>query len=104
MSRPLSVVVVFFAALFRLQAAPGVPAGFAFQYREGLLWIKVSTPQSARPLNFLLDSGAEVSVIALATAERLGLALHEPVSVKSVESSMTGFRTQGLRATANGVA
>ena len=104
MSCRLLAVVIFVAALFRLQAAPTVLAEFPFQFREGLLWVEVSTPQSAKPLNFLLDSGAEVSVINLTTARRLGLSLAEPVSVRSVQSSMTGFRTEGLGANANGVA
>lgn len=97
-------IVTFVAALFRAQAGSTVLAEFPFQFREGLLWVEVSTPLSAKPLNFLLDSGAEVSVLNLTTARRLGLALNEPVSVRSVQSSLTGFWTEGLAANANGVA
>ena len=41
---------------------------------------------------------------SIATAKRLGLSFDEPVRVRSVESTMTGFWTQGLSATANGMA
>jgi hypothetical protein len=27
-----------------------------FEFKEGLLWVKVTVPESAQPLNFLLDS------------------------------------------------
>src|SRR6266853_543923 len=73
--RRLLAVTIFVAALFRLQAAPVTLAEFPFQYREGLLWIEVNIPQSEEPLNFLLDTGAEVSVINLNTARRIGLKL-----------------------------
>ncbi|MBU6411288.1 MAG: retropepsin-like domain-containing protein [Verrucomicrobia bacterium] len=96
--------MIFVAALFQSQAASTILAEFPFQFREGLLWVEVSTPQSAKPLNFLLDSGAEVSVINLTTAKQLGLSLAEPVSVRSVQSSMTGFWAEGLAVNANGVA
>ncbi len=100
----LFAVVVFVAALLRLQAAETTLAEFPFQFREGLLWVEVATPESAKPLNFLLDTGAEVSVINLTTAKRLGLKLAPKVKVRGVHTSMTGYWPQTLSATANGVA
>ena len=42
---------------------------FPIQFREGLLWVLVQTAESPKPLTFLLDTGAEVSVINLDTAK-----------------------------------
>jgi hypothetical protein len=61
-------------------------------------------PQSAKPLNFLLDSGAGVSVINLPTTKCLGIKLGQRVDVRGVGSSARGFWPQRLSATVNGVA
>ena len=81
MRRRLVAIVILAAALLRVQAAPDTHGEFSFQFREGLLWVEVTTPKSARPLNFLLDTGAEISVINLDTAKQLGCALGAKVSV-----------------------
>jgi len=77
---------------------------FPFEHRGGLIWLKVSVPQSAEPLNFLLDSGAGVSVVNLWTARRLGVKLGQCVDVRGVGSSAEGFWPQRLKATAGPVA
>jgi hypothetical protein len=100
----LSAIVIFVAAILRLQAAPTALAEFPYQLREGLLWVEVTTTESVKPLNFLLDTGAEVSVINLTTAKRLGLALAPKVKVRGVHASMTGYWPQTVSATASGVA
>lgn len=79
------------AALFQSQAAPVTLAEFPFKYREGMLWIEVTIPQSDQTLNFLLDTGAGVSVINLNTAKRIGLKLGQEVTVRGVETSLTGY-------------
>jgi hypothetical protein len=76
---------------------------FPFQLREGFIWVKVRVAGSAAPCNFLLDSGACVSVINLGTAERLGLKRGKRVSVQGVGSSTEGFWPQHLSAMAGGV-
>ena len=68
---------------------------FPFEFREGLLWVKVEVPQAERPLNFLVDTGAGVSVIHLDTAKRLNLKLGRKVAVQGVgtvatEASLSG--------------
>ena len=63
----LYALLILLSALFRVQAAPTSLAEFPFQYREGLLWIEVNIPQSEKPLNFLVDTGAGVSAINLNT-------------------------------------
>ena len=96
--------VILFATLYRAFAALPFAAEFAFDLRGGLLWVKVSVPQSPEPLNFLLDSGAGASVINLRTAKRLGVKLGQRVDVRGVGSSAEGFWPQRLKATAGGVA
>lgn len=87
----LIAVVFSIAALLKLQAAPATLAGFPFQFREGLLWVEVTTPQSAKPLNFLLDTGASASVVNLSTARQLGLKLGPRVKVSGVKANVTGY-------------
>ncbi len=94
----LFATIILVTALFRLQAAPVALAEFPFQYREGLLWIEVSIPQSDKPLNFLLDTGAGVSAINLNTAKRIGLKLGQEVTVHGVETILTGYWQQRMSA------
>ena len=93
----------FVAAFINVQAQPSPSTEFAFEHRGGLIWVKVSVPQSAEPLNFLLDSGAGVSVVNLRTAKRLGLKLGQRVDVRGVGKSTDGFWPQRMQATAGGV-
>jgi hypothetical protein len=90
--------MILAAALFQLQAAPITLAEFPFQYHEGLLWIEVTIPQSDKPLNFLLDTGAGVSAINLNTAKRIGLKLGQAVTVHGVETMLTGYWQQQMSA------
>ena len=90
--------MVFAAAFLQLQAAPVTLAEFPFQFREGLLWVEVTLPQSEKPLNFLLDTGAGVSVINLSTAKRLGIKLGREVTVHGVETMLTGYWQQRMSA------
>jgi len=87
----LWAVLIFAAALARGQAAPVSLAEFPFEFREGFLWIKVNVPQSKEPLNFLVDTGAGVSVINLSTAKRIGLKFGRKVMVHSVQAMLTGY-------------
>jgi predicted aspartyl protease len=75
----------------------------AFEYREGLLWIKANTPGSNESLNLLLDTGAGVSVLNASTAERLRLKLGSPVNVRGVDTTFTGHRLKGVSIAADGV-
>jgi len=94
----LCAVLVFAAALARVQAAPVSLAEFPFEFREGLLWIEVNVPQSRKPLNFLVDTGAGVSVINLSTAKRIGLKLGREVMVHGLQTMLTGYWQQRMLA------
>jgi hypothetical protein len=43
-----------------------------------------------KPLQFILDSGAEASVMDLQTARRLNLELGQPVTVRGINSTTLG--------------
>jgi len=95
--------VLVVAVLFQVRAESFALTEFPFEFHDGFLWVKVAVPQSDIPLNFLLDSGASVSVINLKTAQRLKLHLGQPVSVQGVESSTKGFWSHRLIVKADGV-
>jgi hypothetical protein len=89
--RRVPVAILFLiAALVHLQAAPLVTAEIPFQYREGFLWVEVHIANSEKPFNFLLDTGAGVSVINLNAAQRLGLKLGREITVRGVGKTLTG--------------
>ena len=90
--------------LFQAQAGPVIPPEVPFDLREGLIWIKASVPQSPKPLNLLLDTGAGASVISLTTADRLGLKLGTRVIVHGVGTTVTGHWLTGIAAHAGDVA
>jgi len=94
----LCLFLAAFAAIVRGETGNSVVSEFPFQFREGLLWVEVNIPQSNEPLNFLVDSGAGVSVINLETAERIGLKLGRKVHVQSVRTNLTGFWQEQITA------
>jgi hypothetical protein len=55
-----------------LSARSEVLGEIPFQYREGLIWLKVAVAGKSRPLNSLLDTGSGVSVLDLQIARTLG--------------------------------
>ena len=62
-----------------------------FEMKAGLIFVAIQSPRSNVPLNFILDSGANVSALNLATANHLGLRLPDPVPVHGVDSTVTGY-------------
>lgn len=94
----LYAALLFAVALFQAQGAVTALGEFPFEFHDGFLWVQVTVPQSDKPLNFLLDSGASVSVINLNTANRLKLSLGQPVIVRGVESTTRGFWPEKLAA------
>ena len=92
--------------LFIVCTACGVVAGqrqriqaeIPFELRDGFIWIKVAAKESSTTLNFILDSGAVVSTLNSATAERLGLRDGQRVVVKGVGSTTFGRWPQRLDA------
>ena len=87
-----------------LSARSGVLGEMPFQYREGLLWLKVAVSGRSEPLNFLFDSGASVSALDLRTAQRLGLKLGPRQAALGVNGPCAAYRLDHLQAAAGGIA
>jgi hypothetical protein len=83
--------------------APSSTTTIPFEYCEGLLWIQVRVPQSTRPLNFLFDTGAGLSVINNDTARTLGLKTGNRINVQGVHATLTGHWPARLAATVGGL-
>lgn len=96
----LCAITVLAIALLNGRAAQDVPAEVPFEFREGLLWIRVTLPESEQPLNFLLDTGAGASAINRSTAHRLALRPSGEVNVHGVETTLRGYWVKGVRAVA----
>jgi len=93
LARLLSILTI--ALLFsanRLFAATPIP----FQFRDGMVWLKVEVAGKSEPLNFLLDSGAGASVLDLSAAWRLGVKLGKLQTVQGVHSRSVAFRVAGF--------
>lgn len=94
----LLVITVAFSS-----ASPAAPREIPFRFEDGFISLDVQIGRSARPLNFLLDSGAGASVMAIRTAERLGLELGEPQSVQGVGADAMAYTLSGVTGSASGV-
>jgi hypothetical protein len=82
-----------------LSARSEVLGEIPFQYREGLIWLKVTIAGENRPLNFLLDTGSGVSVLDLQIARTLGVKLSNRQSVQGVNGPASAYRVNDLEAT-----
>lgn len=74
----------------RLAHASVEPPSAPLRFRDGLIWIDVRADTHARPLQFLVDSGASISVLDRQTARDLDLALHPEVQVAGVGATALG--------------
>lgn len=74
-----------------------------FEYRDGLIWVKVRTESSDSPLNFLLDSGAGANVLSLQAARKLGVRLGGAEKVQCVGTTAFAWRVAGFRASLSGI-
>ncbi len=84
------LILLLCARALRAEAVSPASSELPLQHREGLLWVQVNTPDGGHPLNFLLDTGASVSVLNLATAQRLGFNLGHQVNVDGVGTTAIG--------------
>src|SRR5437867_2351132 len=91
-------MAIFAAAASLTFGRPQPCAEIPLRYRDGLLWVRVATDRAAEPLNFLLDSGAAVSVLDDGTARRLGLKRTGQVAVRGVGTQTVGHWTELLAA------
>lgn len=75
-----------------------------FEYRDGLIWVKVKVAGAETPLNFLLDSGAGASVLSLDAARRLGVKMAGATRVQRVNAGAVAYRVQQFRGSMGGIA
>jgi len=86
------------ALLLPISAESQVQREIHFQYRGGLIWLKVDVPGKSEPLNFLLDSGAGISAIDLQKARSLGVPLGNRQIVQGVNGQGFAYRVNDLQA------
>ena len=84
------------------QASPVVE--IPFRFTDGFICIEARVAQSAEPLNFLLDSGAGVSVLDVRAARRLKLKLGPVETVRGVGSEAAAWQLDPVRTLAGSVA
>jgi Aspartyl protease len=99
-------LIWFGLALGMWQAVSARCASFSelpFKLRAGLIWVQVEPSSGGKSLQFILDSGAEASVMDLQTARNLHLEMGEPVTVRGINSTALGFWTQSSPARMAGV-
>ncbi len=99
----LFVWVLFGVLLPQFSAQAKGSGEIPFQYRDGLIWLKVDVAGKSEPLNFLLDSGAGVSAIDLQTARSLGVQLGNRQNVQGVNGQGFAYRVNDLQAVSCGI-
>jgi Aspartyl protease len=95
----MAVLALFVA----VSAHSETPNEIRFQYQDGLIWLKAKVPGKTTSLNFLLDSGAGVSVIDLEQARALGIRIRNPESVQGVSGRAVAYRVDDFQANSGGV-
>ena len=75
-----------------------------FEFRDGLIWVKVTAAGSEAPLHFLLDSGAGSSVLSADAARRLHVRLGSATKVQRVGGSAAACHARDFQASLGGLA
>jgi hypothetical protein len=87
-----------------VSARSAAPNDIRFRYQDGLIWLKAEVPGKNEPLNFLLDSGAGVSVLDLDRARALGMRVGNKESVLGVNGRAVAYRVDDFQANSGGIA
>src|SRR6185503_2620048 len=91
----LGPFVFLLAALFQGRGeTPALATEFPFRFSQGLLCVEVRAPQRSKPLNFLLDSGANVSVLNSSIARELGVKTGKKMIVQGVNATLRGYMSK----------
>ena len=83
--------------------AAGSLTSIPFERHAGFLWVEVGVENSVSPLRFLVDTGAEVTVVETRAADRLGLRHGPRVLVRGVGGTTTGSWCSEFRGELGGV-
>jgi hypothetical protein len=93
-----SLLMCLLMFLGSAQGKSPVTDEFPFQFREGLIWVEVQPAHSSTLLHFILDSGAQVSVLNLRVARQLRVTDGVPAVVRGVKSGTVGYWPEYLKA------
>lgn len=85
-------------ALLRAEADGESLAEFPFESCDGMIRVRVTASGAAGPLNFLVDTGAQVSVLSLRVARQLNLKPGRRVPVRGVRAVTEGYWPLQMRA------
>ena len=96
--RGLSMLILGAALCQAPAATEAAVKEFPFEFRDGLIWLQVHFRESAVPQNFLLDSGAGLSVINLPALLRMRSLSGRRTLVHGVGATTTGYWPQRLSA------
>ena len=72
-------------------------SAISIDYRDGLIWISVRIEGEVKPLDFLLDSGAEQSVIDSSVAKKLNVPFVGSETVLRTNGPEVAYQTGRLR-------
>jgi hypothetical protein len=100
----LFVYVALLTLLSAVAARSEARDEIRFRYQDGLIWLKAEVPGKNESLNFLLDSGAGVSVLDLDRARALGMKVGNPELVQGVSGRAVAYRVDDFEANSGGVA
>ena len=91
------VLAVVAGLLLPTSVRSEVPVRIPFQYRDGLVWVKIELADNRGRLNLLLDSGASMSAIDLQTAQAYGMHFGARRPVEGVSGQTFGYNVEDLR-------
>ncbi len=97
---PSLLAILIFWGVIPAFAATEIP----FEFRDGLIWLKVQVGAQNPPTDFLFDSGASVSVIDVQVARRQGLSLGSAEAIRGVSGSSVAYPIRDIHAEAGGIA
>lgn len=97
------ILILFVLPHFRSEAGSKPVQTIPFHFSDGLIWVDVTISPSPEPFHFLLDSGANVSVIDTTVAKRIGAKLGNKVAVQGVQTEVVGYWRSRIKASAGGV-
>lgn len=75
-----------------------------FEFRDGLIWVRVAAPGSSAPLNFLLDSGAGSTVLSADAARKLRVQRGTSTTAQRVNApGVPAYRAKDFQASMSGI-
>jgi hypothetical protein len=89
--------------LLAVSSRSGATDEIRVRYQDGLIWLKVQVPGKNESLNFLLDSGAGVSILDLGRARALGIRIGNSESVQGVNGPAVAYRVDDFQAVSGGI-